>query len=60
MRIKGTSGTQPAKGHIKSQIPVMSHFECKEQGPGVWQIDRGLKSEYSTTEGPQQGSFATL
>jgi len=39
MKIKGTSGTKPAKGHIKSQIPVMSHFECKEQGPGVWQID---------------------
>jgi len=39
MRIKGTSGTKPAKGHIKKQIPVMSHFECKEQGPGVWQID---------------------
>jgi len=39
MRIKGTSGTKGAKGHIKSQIPVMSHFECKEQGPGVWQID---------------------
>jgi hypothetical protein len=39
MKIKGTSGTKPAKGHIKSQIPVMSHFECKEQDPGVWQID---------------------
>jgi len=39
MRIKGTSGTKPAKGHIKSLIPVMSYFECKEQGPGVWQID---------------------
>jgi len=39
MKIKGTSGTKPAKGHIKNQIPVMSHFECKEQGPGVWQID---------------------
>ena len=39
MKIKGTSGTKPAKGHIKKQIPVMSHFECKEQGPGVWQID---------------------
>ena len=38
-KIKGTSGTKPAKGHIKKQIPVMSHFECKEQGPGVWQID---------------------
>ena len=39
MKIKGTSGTKPAKGHIKSLIPVMSHFQCKEQGPGVWQID---------------------
>ena len=39
MKIKGTSGTKPAKGHIKSQISVMSHFQCKEQGPGVWQID---------------------
>jgi hypothetical protein len=39
MKIKGTGGTKPAKGHIKSQIPVMSHFECREQGPGVWQID---------------------
>jgi hypothetical protein len=39
MKIKGTSGTKGAKGHIKSQIPVMSHFECTEQGPGLWQID---------------------
>jgi len=39
MKIKGTSGTKPAKGHIKSLIPVMSHFQCKEQGPGIWQID---------------------
>jgi len=39
MKIKGTSGTKAAKGHVKSQIPAMSHFECKEQGPGVWQID---------------------
>jgi hypothetical protein len=39
MKIKGTSGTKPAKGHIKSQIPVMTSFECKEQGAGVWQID---------------------
>jgi hypothetical protein len=42
MRIKGTSGTKPAKGHIKALVPVMSHFECKEQGPGVWQLDLGL------------------
>ena len=39
MKIKGTNGTKPAKGHIKSLIPVMSHFECKEQGPGIWQLD---------------------
>jgi len=39
MNIKGTSGTKAATGHIKSRIPVMSHFECIEQGPGVWQID---------------------
>jgi len=39
MNIKGTSGTKPAKGHIKSHIPVMSHFECIEHGPGVWQLD---------------------
>jgi hypothetical protein len=39
MNIKGTSGTKAAKGHVKSQIPVMSHFECTKQGPGVWQID---------------------
>jgi hypothetical protein len=31
-RIKGTSGTKAAKGHIKSLIPVMSHFECTESG----------------------------
>jgi len=39
MRIKGTCGTRPAPGHIKNLIPVMSHFECKEQGSGLWQID---------------------
>jgi len=39
MKIKGTGGTRAAKGHIKSLIPVMSHFECREQGPGLWQID---------------------
>jgi hypothetical protein len=39
VKIKGTSGTKPAKGHIKSLIPAMSHFECKEYGPGIWQID---------------------
>jgi transposase InsO family protein len=39
MRIKGTSGTKSAAYHLKSLIPVMSHFECKEQGAGLWQID---------------------
>jgi len=38
-RIKGTSGTAQAKPHIKSFIPVMSHFECTVQGSGLWQID---------------------
>jgi len=38
-RIKGTSGTTQAKGHIKSLIPVMSHFQCVQQGAGLWQID---------------------
>jgi len=38
-RVKGTSGTKPAKGHIKSLVPVMSHFECAQQGAGLWQID---------------------
>jgi hypothetical protein len=38
-RIKGSSGTKPASGHIKSLIPVMSHFQCTKQGSGLWQID---------------------
>jgi transposase InsO family protein len=38
-RIKGTSGTKAAAAHIKSLIPVMSHFQCTEQGSGLWQID---------------------
>jgi len=38
-RIKGTSGTTPSYGHIKSLIPVMTHFECSQQGSGLWQID---------------------
>jgi transposase InsO family protein len=37
-RIRGASGTQPAPRRLKAVIPVMSHFECKEQGPGLWQI----------------------
>ena len=39
MRIKGTGGTRPAAGHIKNLIPLMSHFECKEHGAGLWHID---------------------
>ena len=39
LKIKGSSGTKPAKGHIKSLISVMSHFECTQQGSGLWQID---------------------
>jgi hypothetical protein len=38
-RVKGTSGTTAAGGHIKSLIPVMHHFECNQQGSGLWQID---------------------
>jgi len=38
-KIKGTSGTRPAPSHLKALIPAMSHFECKEQGSGLWQID---------------------
>jgi hypothetical protein len=38
-RIKGTSGTRPASPHLKALVPVMSHFECREQGAGLWQID---------------------
>jgi hypothetical protein len=36
-RIKGACGTKAAKGHIKPLIPVMSRFECREQGSGLWQ-----------------------
>jgi transposase InsO family protein len=38
-RLKGTSGTRPAARHIKALIPVMTHFECKTQHSGLWQID---------------------
>jgi transposase InsO family protein len=38
-RIRGTCGTKPAAQHLKALVPVMSHFECKEQGAGLWQID---------------------
>ena len=39
MKIKGTSGTKPAVGHLKKLIPMLSHFECSEQQDGLWQID---------------------
>ena len=38
-KIKGTCGTKPAALHLKALIPTLSHYECKEQGPGLWQID---------------------
>jgi hypothetical protein len=37
--LKGTSGTRPAPNHLKALIPVLSHFQCKAQGAGLWQID---------------------
>jgi hypothetical protein len=39
MRIKGTGGTRPAAGLLKNLIPILNHFECKEHGAGLWQID---------------------
>ena len=39
LRLKGTSATRPAPHHLKALIPVLSHFECKDQGAGLWQID---------------------
>ena len=39
MKIKGTSGTKPAAQHLKKLVPMLSHFECIEQGSGLWQID---------------------
>ena len=39
LKIKGTSGTKPAAQHLKNLIPTLSHFECVEQGEGLWQID---------------------
>jgi len=39
MKIKGTSGTKPAAQHLKKLVPMLSHFECIEQGEGLWQID---------------------
>jgi transposase InsO family protein len=39
LKIKGTSGTKGAAKHLKNMIPALSHFECVEQGSGLWQID---------------------
>ena len=39
LKIKGTSGTKSAAKHIKALIPTLSHFQCTEQGGGLWQID---------------------
>ena len=39
LKIKGTSGTRAAAQHMKNLIPVLTHFECVEQGDGLWQID---------------------
>jgi len=39
LNIKGTNGTKPAANHIKAAIPTLSHFQCVEQGNGLWQID---------------------
>jgi hypothetical protein len=39
LKIKGTNGTKPAAGHLKALSPVLSYFECVEQGSGLWQID---------------------
>jgi transposase InsO family protein len=39
LKTKGTSGTRPAAQHLKNLIPTLSHFECVEQGDGLWQID---------------------
>jgi hypothetical protein len=39
MKIKGANGAKPAARHIKKLVPMLSHFECVEQGSGLWQID---------------------
>ena len=39
LKIKGTCGTRPAAQHLKKLVPMLSHFECIEQGDGLWQID---------------------
>jgi len=39
IKVKGTCGTKPAVQHLKKLVPMLSHFECIEQGDGLWQID---------------------
>jgi len=39
LNIRGTGGTKPAAKHLKALIPALSHFQCIEQGDGLWQID---------------------
>jgi hypothetical protein len=39
LRIKGTGGTKPAPNSLKTLIPTLSHFECVEEGAGLWQVD---------------------
>jgi len=39
LKIKGSCGTKPAQQHLKKLIPMLSHFQCIEQGDGLWQID---------------------
>jgi hypothetical protein len=39
MKIKGTGGTKPAAGRLKKLVSMLSHYECIEQGEGLWQID---------------------
>jgi hypothetical protein len=56
LKMKGTSGTKPAATHIKKLIPVLSHFECIEQGGGLWQIDLVQHDGGN----PSGGSFAIL
>jgi len=39
LRIKGTCGTRPAPQHLKALIPTLTHFDCIQDKPGLWQID---------------------
>jgi hypothetical protein len=39
LKAKGTCGTKPAAQHLKKLVPMLSHFECVQQGNGLWQID---------------------